>query len=110
MATNLSQLEQLVLLALLRLGTGAYGVSITRELAHHANRSVNFATVYKALIRLENEGLVESRVGDPTPERGGRRKRYYSLRPAGKVALAESLEAIQRLSQGIAPLLADLSR
>jgi DNA-binding PadR family transcriptional regulator len=110
MAANLSELEQLVLLALLRLGDTAYGVSITRELADRANRVVNFATVYKALIRLETEGLVEGRLGEPTHERGGRRKRYYRLLPAGRAALAESLDAIRRMSQDLASQWADEPR
>jgi DNA-binding PadR family transcriptional regulator len=110
MASNLSELEQLVLLALLRLGDTAYGVSITRELADRANRAANFASVYKALIRLETEGLVEARLGEPTPERGGRRKRLYRLLPAGQAALAESLDAIRRMSQDLARELADEAR
>jgi DNA-binding PadR family transcriptional regulator len=107
MAANLSELEQLVLLALLRLGREAYGVSITRELVDQARREVSFATVYKALVRLEAQRLVASRMGEPTPERGGRRKRYYSLLPAGRAALAESLEAIRRMSHGLPRLLPD---
>ena len=108
MPPNLSELEQLVLLALLRLGDAAYGVSITAELNQRAGRSVNFATVYKTLIRLETKGMVATRLGEPTPERGGRRKRYYHLNPGGRAALAASLGAIQRMSQGVEPLLANV--
>ena len=110
MPDNLSDLEQLVLLALLRLGDQAYGVSITRELAQQAGREVGFATVYKTLIRLEGKGYVGSRLGSPTPERGGRRKRYYHLVAAGRAALAASLAAIRRMSHGVTSLLTDEPR
>ena len=110
MPTNLSDLEQLVLLALLRLGDGAYGVAIAKELAERAHRSVSYATIYKALIRLETDRMIEGRVGEPTKDRGGRRKRYYRLRPAGQAALAASLEAIQRMSDGVASFAVGRSR
>ena len=101
MADALSELEQLVLLALLRLGPDAYGVSITDEITTTAGRPMSIGAVYKALARLEERGHVEGRTGRPTPERGGRRKRHYRLRPAGREALAGALQAIRRMAHGI---------
>jgi len=73
MPDNLGELEQLVMLALLRLGEDAYGIPVQQELARVARRRATFATVYSTLQRLESKGFVKSRIGDPTPERGGRR-------------------------------------
>jgi len=67
--------EQLVLLALMRLGADGYGVSIADDIAERTRRDVSLGAVYKTLERLEDKGLVASRIGDPTPERGGRRKK-----------------------------------
>ncbi len=107
MPDHLGDIEQLVLLALLRLGPNAYGVPIAEEIAGQAGRDIGIGTIYKALTRLEAKGLVAARLGDPTPERGGRRKRFYELTGAGKRALAASLGAIHRLSAGVEHLLPD---
>ncbi len=88
--TDLGDLEHLVLLAILRLGSEAYGIPILDEVAARVGRDVSRATVYVALRRLEHKGLVSSRLGDSTPERGGRAKRYFRLRAAGLRALRES--------------------
>lgn len=104
MTAHLGDLEQLVLLALLRLGPDAYGVAIGDEIEHRAGRPVTVGAVYKTLTRLEDKGLVASRIGEPTPERGGRRKRHYHLLPAGRRALTGSLDAIRRLAEGLAEL------
>ncbi len=88
--TDLGDMEHLVLLAVLRLGTEAYGIPILDEVAARSGRNVSRATVYVALRRLEQKGLVVSRLGDSTPERGGRAKRYFRLRAAGLRALRES--------------------
>jgi DNA-binding PadR family transcriptional regulator len=88
--TDLGDIEHLVLLAVLRLGSDAYGIPILDEVAARVGRSVSRATVYVALRRLEQKGLVSSRLGESTPERGGRAKRYFRLRPAGLRALRES--------------------
>ena len=101
MTTHLGDLEQLVLLALLRLGSDGYGVTIASEIANRAGRDVSLGAVYKALIRLETKGLVGARVGEPTSQRGGRRKRHYHLLPAGRAALAASLDAINKLAAGV---------
>ena len=105
MTAHLGDLEQLVLLALLRLGPEAYGVAIADELAGRAGRESSLGAVYKTLTRLEQKGYVKATMGDPTPERGGRRKRFYHLTPSGRKTLAASLEAIRRLSAGLGHLL-----
>jgi PadR family transcriptional regulator PadR len=104
MTAHLGDLEQLILLALLRLGPSAYGVAIADELAARAGRETTLGAVYKTLTRLEQKGYVAAAVGEPTPERGGRRKRFYRLTPSGRRTLAASLEAIRRLSAGLGTL------
>ena len=90
--TDLGDMEHLVLLAILRLGTDAYGIPILDEVSARSGRDVSRATVYVALKRLEQKGLVTSRLGDSTPERGGRAKRFFKLKPSGLKALRESRE------------------
>ncbi len=101
MTTHLGDLEQLLLLALLRLGPAAYGVAIADELVRRAGRDVTLGAVYKTLTRLEGKGYVRSQVGEPTPERGGRAKRYFQLTASGRRALTASLQAIDRLAAGL---------
>lgn len=97
----LGEFEQLVLLALVRLGAEAYGVSIAGDIAGRTSRQVSLGAVYKTLERLEDKGLVASRVGEPTAERGGRRKKHYRLLAAGQRALASSLGAIRAMTAGL---------
>ena len=87
---DLGDTEHLVLLAILRLGQEAYGIPILDEVCARSGRDVARATVYVALKRLEQKGLVSSRLADSTPERGGRAKRYFRLKPSGLKALRES--------------------
>jgi PadR family transcriptional regulator, regulatory protein PadR len=87
---DLGDIEHLVLLAILRLGREAYGIPILDEVSTRSGRDVSRATVYVALKRLEQKGLVTSRLGESTPERGGRAKRFFRLRPAGLKALRDS--------------------
>ena len=89
---DLGDMEHLVLLAILRLGRDAYGITILDEVCARSGRDVSRATVYMALKRLEQKGLVASRLGDSTPERGGRAKRFFRLKPSGLKALRESRE------------------
>ena len=93
--------EQLVLVALVRQGSDAYGVSICDDIAERTGRDVSLGSVYKTLERLEDKGLVTSRVGDPTAERGGRRKRHFRVMAAGQRALKSSLSALQRMTDGL---------
>jgi DNA-binding PadR family transcriptional regulator len=85
---SLAEFESLVLLALVRLGPDAYGATIRRDIEARTGRDLAISAVYVTLGRLEAKGLVRSRVGDPTPQRGGRRRRHYALLPAGRRALA----------------------
>jgi DNA-binding PadR family transcriptional regulator len=89
---DLGDIEHLVLLAILRLGRDAYGIPILDEVCARSGREVSRATVYVALKRLEQKGLVTSKLGDSTPERGGRAKRFFKLKPNGLKALRESRE------------------
>ncbi len=97
----LGDLEQLVMLACLRLGDDSFGAAVQREIADRAGRYVTLGAVYTALNRLEEKGFVESRVGDPLPQRGGRRRRHYSVLPAGRAAIAEAWNAMRALSHGL---------
>jgi len=98
-------MEHLVLLAILRLGSDAYGIPILEEVSARSGRGVSRATVYVALKRLEQKGLVTSRLGESTPERGGRAKRFFRLRPAGLRALRESRAMFLRLWRDYASIL-----
>lgn len=105
MEQRLSDLESLVLIALLRLGDDAYGVAVQKELAKRTGRSTSFGSIYTTLARLEARGLVASHLGDPTPERGGRRKRYFEIRPAGRRAVTASLRVLRAMTRGLGPSL-----
>jgi DNA-binding PadR family transcriptional regulator len=97
----LGELEQLVLLALIRLGEDAYGVTVRREIAVRARRDLSFGSIYATLARLEEKGFVSSRIGEPTQERGGRRKKHYMISAAGRRALRRSLAAIRTMARGV---------
>ncbi len=94
----------MVLLAVLRLDDEAYGVPISKELLKLASREVALGSIYAGLDRLERKGFVTSSLGDPTPERGGRAKRYFRVTPAGVRALKTTRAALTNLWTGI-PLL-----
>ncbi len=98
---TLGELEQLVLLAIARLGDDAYGVTVRREITARTRRDLSFGSVYTTLTRLEEKGFLASHLGDPTPERGGRRKKHYLISPAGRRALQRSLHAIRSMARGI---------
>jgi DNA-binding PadR family transcriptional regulator len=100
-AVNLGELEQLMLLAILRLGDEAYGVTIREELAARAGRNVAPGALYTGLERLETKGLITSRMSDPTPQRGGRAKRHVTVTAAGRAALARAMQAYERLLDGL---------
>jgi DNA-binding PadR family transcriptional regulator len=110
MAVVLGEFEQLVMLTVLRLGDEAYSAAVRQELRDRAGRDVSPGAVFTTLERLEDRGLVSSRYGDPTPERGGRRKRYYRLRADGRRALARSLETVRRAAEGLEDQLPGLQR
>jgi PadR family transcriptional regulator, regulatory protein PadR len=98
----LGEFEQLVLLALVRLGENAYGMTVREEIARRARRDVSLGSVYKTLERLKDKGLVSATIGEPTPERGGRRKKFFHLAPSGARALRHALAALRRMTDGLA--------
>jgi PadR family transcriptional regulator, regulatory protein PadR len=100
-APILGEFEQLVLLALLRLGNGAYGANILREIRDRTQRDVPIGSVYVTLARLEKKKLVVSYVGDPSKERGGRRRKHYILNDPGQRALGRAYRAVKAMTQGI---------
>jgi len=99
--TSLGEMEHLVLLMILRLGESAYGMRISEELTERTGRDVSIGSVYAALARLEKRGHVTSLVGDPTPQRGGRAKRYFTVERSGVEALAASQSLLSSLWDGI---------
>lgn len=94
---DLGRFDHLLLLAVMRLGDGAYGMTIRRELADVTGREIAAGAIYTALARLETRGYVRSRLGEPTPERGGRAKRFYRV-------LAEGAKAVERAEAAFAAL------
>jgi len=98
---HLGELEHIVLLAVLRLGEDAYGVPIRREIEQRTARSLTVGALYRTLDRLEAKGYVTSWFGDPTPERGGRSKRYFRVRPLGIRALRASRAALAAMWNGV---------
>ncbi len=100
-ATPLGEFEQVVLLAILRLNSNAYGVSIAREILECTRRKVSPGALYTTLARLEAKGALASKEGAPTPERGGRAKRFYTVTRTGKRLLAEAQRGFQRLLEGL---------
>jgi DNA-binding PadR family transcriptional regulator len=100
---TLGEFEQLVLLALVRLGHDAYGVSIQQEIEHRTRREISPGAVYKTLLRLEDKGLIGSRLGEPTARRGGRRKKHYHMLAAGIRELHRSMAALRGMTRGLAP-------
>jgi PadR family transcriptional regulator PadR len=105
MSDNLGDFEQLVMLAVLRLDDEAYGTSIREELKVRAERDVSPGAIFTTLERLESRGLVSSRYGEPSAERGGRSKRFYKLTADGRCALARALRTVRRMVQGLEPQL-----
>ena len=98
---QLGDLEELVLLAVLRLGEGAWGARIQQELEERAARSVSIGTVYVTLMRLEEKGLARSWMGKPSGERGGKARRHFEVRPEGVLALEASRAVRERMWQGL---------
>jgi PadR family transcriptional regulator PadR len=97
----LGEFEQLVLLALLRLGDGAYGMAVRREIAERTGRDVAIGAVYATLDRLEAKGLVTSSEGETTAERGGRARRFFRVTGEGLRALRRSQQDLDRLWDGL---------
>ncbi len=101
---SLGEFEQLVLLATLRLGKDAYVVPIIDDIQARTGREVTHAAVYVALRRLEKRGLVSSRLGESTPARGGKPKRYFEVSPEAVALLRDSRDALLNMWQGLEPV------
>ncbi|HEY7057542.1 MAG TPA: helix-turn-helix transcriptional regulator [Vicinamibacterales bacterium] len=97
----LGELEQIVLLAVLRVADQAYAIPILEQIEQHTGRKVARGALYTALDRLESKGCLRSRLGEPLPERGGRARRYFTVTPAAVRALRDSRRALLRLWRGI---------
>jgi len=95
------EFEVLLMLAVMRLGDDAYGVTIREELENETSRTLTLGTVYKTLGRLEDKGHLRSRVSKPVAERGGRRKKLYELTSAGLAAMQRSLADLRSLTRGL---------
>jgi DNA-binding PadR family transcriptional regulator len=101
----LGEFEALVLMAILRLEDEAYGMRIHQEIETRAGRRSSYGALYTTLDRLEQKGYLSSTIGDPSPERGGRAKKFFKIDNLGRAALRQSLRATRRMAQGIGPQL-----
>ena len=97
----LGEFEQIILLALMRLADDAYGMKVRREIEERTSRSVTIGAVYATLDRLQSKGLVQSSLGEPTAERGGRAKRTFVVTAEGVVALKQSQAVLERMAEGV---------
>ncbi len=97
----LGSLEHIVLLAVMRLGPNAYGVTVRREIESTTGRDLSIGAVYATLVRLESKGLISSYTGEPTAERGGRAKRYFRMTAQGEGAVRNTHEIILKMSAGL---------
>ena len=102
-APVLGDFEQLVLLGVLRLESeeASYGAAIRQEIHARSGRDVSINAIYTTLDRLESKGLLRSWVGDPTPQRGGRRRKFYALRTTGLAALRQAYHAVTAMADGL---------
>jgi PadR family transcriptional regulator PadR len=99
----LGEFEEALLLAVVHLGEGAYGVAIRQEIERRTGREIVVGALYTSLGRLERKGYVRSTMSDPTPDRGGRSKRYFVLRLSGVAALKQSRARHDRMWAGLSP-------
>jgi PadR family transcriptional regulator PadR len=97
----LGEFEHVIMLALLRLEDRAYGVTVRQEIEFRTKREVSIGAVYATLDRLEAKGYVKSRLGEPTPERGGRSKRFFQVTAKGVAAVNRTQRALQRMTDGL---------
>ena len=99
---GLGDLEQLALLAVLRLGPDAYAVSVRDEIERRTGRIISRGAIYVTLDRMERKGYLRSALSDPTPERGGKAKRQFSVESQGMAVLQASLQSITGMLEGLA--------
>jgi len=102
---SLGEFEQMVLLAVLRLGDSAYAVTIRQEIEARTGRAASRGAIYITLDRLEKKGYLVSRLADATAERGGKSKRFYEVQPVGAAALRESWGAMRKMWEGMEPVI-----
>jgi DNA-binding PadR family transcriptional regulator len=107
-APILGEFEMVVLLTLVRLGNGTWGAAIRRDIQERTTRQLPVSVVYVTLQRLEKKGLVRSYLGNPSPERGGRRRRHYLIDTPGEQALGRSFRTLRTLTAGLEARLAEL--
>jgi DNA-binding PadR family transcriptional regulator len=100
----LTDFELMILIAILRVGEHAYGVPIARELEETGRRSVLLGAVYAALDRMEKQGLVSSKLGEPTAQRGGKAKRFFGVTSKGVRAVKDTQRALTALWTGVPAL------
>jgi PadR family transcriptional regulator PadR len=98
---SLGEFEHIIILALLRLEDRAYGVTVRQEIELRTQRAVSIGAVYATLDRLETKGYVRSHRGDPTPERGGRSKRFFRVTAKGVRAVNRTHQALISMSEGL---------
>ena len=101
MEFTLGEFEQLVLIAVVRLDDDAYGATIRRDIEERTERRLSISAVYTTLDRLEQKGFVRSWIGEPTPQRGGRRRKHFALQPAGARALRSAYNAFGAMTAGL---------
>lgn len=97
----MGEFEQLVLLAILRRDNDAYGMEVREEIERAVGRDVSYGAVYTTLDRLEKKGYVRHRMGESTPERGGRARKYFRVEPAGRAAVRATREALDIMWEGL---------
>jgi PadR family transcriptional regulator PadR len=97
----LGEFELMILLTVIHLGEEAYGVPISREMEKQRRRGVSAGSVYAALERLEQKGLVKSEIGEPTPERGGKAKRYFRVTKEGLRQLHKTRRVLTAMWKGL---------
>ena len=107
-APLLGEFEQVVLLSLLRLGNGTWGAAIRRDVQDRIGRELPVSVVYVTLQRMEKKGMVKSYIGEPSKERGGRRRRHYLIDTPGEHALGRSYRTLRKLTEGLEDRLAAL--
>lgn len=97
----LGEFEHVIVLAVLRLEDRAYGVTVRQEIQIRTGRDVSVGAVYATLDRLQAKGYVKSFYGDPTPERGGRSKRFFRVTATGVAAVNRAQRSLQRMTEGL---------
>lgn len=101
MPGQLTDLEQLLLLATLRQPAEAYGAALQEDMEQNASRHVSLGTIHLTMARLEDRGLAESRLGEPTGGRGGKAKRLYAVTEEGRRELARARQILERMWAGV---------